>query len=160
MTNEVVYNIAKAYFADGTIDWDTNEYIKCLLVDATTTASGSYDPDVTSVSAAVTGAGASVLTGANADASGTVIAASARSVSADNTNNRAVLYINPSATTWTSADFGSVGAVLIYWASGAMSQSQGIPISYHDGGFPVTTNGGDLTVNFAGGSNNEAIYLT
>lgn len=156
MTNEVVYNIAKARFADGTIDWDTGDNVKCLLINAATTASGSYNPDVTSVSAAVTAAGAEILTGAGER----VIAASARSVSADNTNDRAVLTINPSATTWTSANFGSVGAILVYWASGAMTQSQGIPISYHDGGLPVTTNGGDLTINFAGGSNNEAIYLT
>ena len=149
MANEVIYNKYKLAAVDGSFDIDTARVDIKLCTDAL--AAAAYDPDVTSMA---------TLFAAMAEASGTGYAAKTTvSVTSqvDNTNDRAEILIP--AQTWVGADFGNATAlVVVAWVDG--TNANDYPISFHDAGFPVTTNGGDLTVNFAGAGNNEAIYLT
>lgn len=149
MANETVYNKAKVNFANGTLDFDTDDIRVALCEGAS--AAGAYDPDVTSLA---------TLFAAMAEASGTGYVRKSTlgcSVATDNTNNRAVLKVP--AQTWTGANWGNATAVVVYKHVDGTNAND-YPISFHDGGFPVTTNGGDLTVRFGGAGNDEAIYLT
>jgi len=149
MANETVYNKAKTNIANGTLDLDTDD-IRIALCEGTL-AAGAYDPDVASLTA---------LFAAMAEASGTgYVRKSSLSVTVqqDDTNDRAEMLI--AAQTWTGADWGDATALVVY-AHVDGTDANDYPISFHDAGFPVTTNGGDLTVNFAGGGNDEVVYLT
>jgi hypothetical protein len=68
----------------------------------------------------------------------------------DDSANTAVLDANDPST-WSSAGGASnntISAMVVYQHVGA-SDDDNLPVSYHDTGFPITTNGGDLTVAFA-----------
>lgn len=143
---ETIYNAAKTGIANGTIDLDTDT-IHILLIEA---ATPTPDPDHATVSAVTAATAEAVGTGYARKTSITV------TVQQDDTNDRAEVLIP--AQTWTGANWGDATALLVF--KQVTNDADSIPISWHDTGFPITTNGGDLTVNFAGAGNNEAIYLT
>ena len=149
MTNEMVFNVAKLNVVKGDLDFDTAD-IRIALIGATAHAS-AYDPDNANLTACFATA---------VEASGTgYVRKDIASVTTqqDDTNDRSEILIG--AQTWTGADFGETQGLLVYVHVDG-TDANDLPISFHDDGFPVTTNGGDLTVNFAGAGNDEAIYLT
>lgn len=145
----VVYNVAKAKFAANTLDWDSAD-IRLLLIEGTVGAAAS-NPDSSTLTAALSG---------STEAAGTGYVRktlASKAVTQDDTNNRATL--TAAAVTWSGADWGTANAAIVYLHVDGTNGND-IPISFHDGGFPQTMNGGDFTLNWAGGSNNEVIYLT
>ncbi len=149
MANEVVYTKAITNMLNGTLDLDTDD-IRIALCEGTL-AAGAYDPDVDNLTA---------LFAAMAEASGTGYARKSSltvTVQTDDANDRSEVLI--AAQTWTGADWGDATALVVY-AHVDGTDGNDYPISFHDAGFPVTTNGGDLTVNFAGGGNDEVIYAS
>ena len=149
MANETVYNKFKTNSVNGTFDIDTDQ-VDIALCEGTL-AAGAYDPDVADLT---------TLFAAMVEASGTGYAKKTSvsvTVQQDDTNDRAEVLI--AAQTWTGADWGDATAlVVIAYVDG--TDANDYPISFHDAGFPITTNGGDLTVNFAGAGDNEVLYLT
>lgn len=157
MANELVYNIAKVKFANGTLDWDVTGGIgdiRCLIIEGTVAAAAT-NPDSSTLTAALTGSTEASGTGYTRKSLGTK--SSTMIVTQDDTNNRAILKADP--ITWTGANWGTADGIIVYLHVDG-TDANDIPISFHDGGLPVTTNGGDLTINWAGGSNDEVIYLT
>lgn len=149
MANETVYNIAKGRFTAGTLDWDTTD-IRVALIEGAI-VSGAYDPDLDNIAA---------VFAASAEAAGTGYVRKTldnRVVTVDDTNNRATLFGD--ALVWSGANFGTARAILVYIHVDG-TDANDIPISFHDAGFPIVTNGGDLTVNWAGAGDDEVLYLT
>lgn len=138
-----VYNISKGKAADGSFDSDTTA-IDCLLMKVC--PAGSQDPDLTTVAAVL-----AVSTAAECDFTNYVrkTALSGRSVSVDNTNDRAVTAAG--TITWSSAGGATnnnIVAVLIY-IQGA-NDSARVPISI-DVFTAVPTNGSDFQYAFTNG---------
>lgn len=147
----IVYNVAKTKFSNGTLDWDNaGTDIRVLLIEGTVGA-GATNPDSATLTAALTGSTEATGTGYVRKTT------SNRSATQDDTNNRAVLTADP--LTWTGADWGSADAAIVYLHVDGTNGND-IPISFHDGGFPQTMNGGSFTLNWAGGSNDQVLYLT
>lgn len=149
----VVYNVAKEKFANGTLDWDTSD-IRCLLIEGTVGAAAT-NPDSATLTAALTG---------STEASGTGYVRkniTGRTVLKDDTNNRATLKAASTGVTWTGANWGNADGMIVYLHVDGTNGND-IPISFHDGGFSpsIVTNGGDLTINWAGAGTDEVIYLT
>lgn len=138
----LVYNTAKKEIMDGTIDL-VNDVIKAMLVTSSYVANadhlfvdeaGANDPidhelSGTGYVAGFAGSGRKTLAG--------------KAFTADLVNDRAEFDVND--LVWTGINAGTAAAVLIYkhLTSDALSRL----IAYIDtGGFPVVTNGGDLTI--------------
>lgn len=136
----VVYNVAKGAFADGTLDWDTDA-VEVLLLSSVEAAP---DPDHATVTAVLGDV-------ENTEVSTTNYARQAlagRSVTVDNTGDRAVL--DASDSTWASIGNGAVSAVSALVFAGT------VPIALID--FTDTVlNGGDFTIQW---SVNGVITLT
>jgi hypothetical protein len=132
----LVYNVGKKVIMDGTIDLLTNN-IRVMLVDNT------YTPDVDDAHMAIaSGPIAAELSGTGYTADGELL--SNKAVNQDDTNDRAE-FDDTADLTWTSISAGTADACVVYYDSGTGSTSW--PICYIDtGGFPVVTNGGDLTI--------------
>jgi len=103
----------------------------------------SYTPDADDAHIGIaTGARAAELSGAGYTADGELL--SSRAVNQDDGNDRAE-FDDTADMTWTGISAGTADAAVIYIDSGTDSTSY--PICYIDtGGFPVVTNGGDLTI--------------
>jgi hypothetical protein len=136
---EVVYNIAKLRFTNGSNDWDTSDIRVLVIGTNATTPSQMFDPDLTTVAALL------ALTGI-AEASGTGYArkTTVRQDTVDNVNDRANL--DADAITWNGASGWTARAVVFYEEGGGTDATRNL-ISFHDSNFPVVTNGGDFTVN-------------
>lgn len=136
-----VFNRAKKEIMDGTIDL-LSDTIKVMLVDS------SYTPDKDDEFVA-DGADAAELsgTGYQAGFAGTGRKTlSNKAITVDNTNDRAE-FDNTVDLTWSSIDAGIVAAMVIY--KHLTNDGASVVIAYVDsGGFPKTTNGGDLSVVF------------
>lgn len=139
----IVYNKFKAGVGDASIDW-LNDVIKAMLVTSSYTpnaddtfidAGGANDPidhelSGTGYAAGFAGAGRKTL--------------SAKAVNQDDANDRAE-FDDTADLTWTGIDAGTAAGVLIY--KHITSDALSIPIAWIDtGGWPVVTNGGDLTI--------------
>jgi hypothetical protein len=130
----LVYNQGKNDILDGTIDILT-DVIRVMLVDS------SYTPDADD-SYIDEGARANELSGTGYVADGELL--SARAVNLDDANDRSE-FDDTADLTWTGIDAGTAAAAVIYFDSSVDSTST--LIAYIDtGGFPVVTNGGDLTI--------------
>ena len=134
-----VFNRAKAGFANGREDWDTNTY-KVTLV-----SSYSPDPDDDFASAF----SGQELSGSNFGAgfSGTIrLTLAGNTVTENDTDDQAELDAND--VTWSAISAGVACAAVIVRESGSDALTE--LIAYIDtGGFPITTNGGDLTISWA-----------
>jgi hypothetical protein len=133
------YNNGKEALCNGTLDWDDGgATIQMLLLDDA--GSYAFDADDNVVND---------LTPGTNESSGTGYARktiSGRSVTQDDTNDWAKCDATDPAT-YTGADFGDVQAAVIYLF--VTDDSDHILICYLDGpDFPITTNGGDLTLQF------------
>lgn len=116
--------------------------IKALLLE--TTAAGAYDPDLNTVTDLL-----AVGSVAEMVATGYVRKTVTLTATEDDTNNRDNIALT--SVTWTALGVagggdGSIVAVVFYDEGGGTDGTRYL-ISYHDTGFPIVTNGGDVTVN-------------
>lgn len=119
---------------DGTIDLGADT-IQVMLVTSSYTPNADHDfidlGGSDAVSAELSGSGYSRKTLAS------------KSISEDDTNDRAEF--DAADVTWSSIDAGTAAAAVVFKSTGVDTTS--VIIAYIDtGGFPITTNGGDLTV--------------
>lgn len=129
-----LYNSAKAGFVNGTIDWD-NSVIKALLVKNTYSQDKDHKfvADLTPASNELTGPGYARKTLVN------------NTVVQDDVND--VAKVDSDDLTWTAIDAGTAAGMVLY--KEGSSDADSVLIAYiNDGGFPVTTNGGDLIMEF------------
>lgn len=131
-----VYNVAKAGFANGTLDWDTNTF-KIMLIDNAYTP----NPDHATVSALTELPNGTGYTGGfNGAGRKTLSVCSVVQVDA---SDRAELRVSL-ATTWSAINAGTAKAAVVIREM--TSDADSIPVAYIDsGGWPIVTNGGDLT---------------
>ena len=131
-----VYNVAKAGFASGALDWDTHTF-KLMLIDNAYTP----NPDHATVSALTELPNGTGYTGGfNGSGRKTLSVCSVVQVDA---SDRAELRVSL-ATTWSAINAGTVKAAVVIREM--TNDADSIPVVYIDsGGFPVVTNGGDFT---------------
>lgn len=138
-----IYNTAKKEIMDNTIDLDTDT-LKIMLVtssyvanadDDVVDAAGANDP----VDHELTGTGYVAGWGnSGRKALASVVA------STDKVNDRAEL--DCADITWTAINAGTAAAALLIKEGGANDTTSRL-IAHIDSGFPVTTNGGNITLN-------------
>lgn len=138
----LVYNRAKKEILDGTIDLLSNT-IKLMLVTSSYVADDAHD----FVEEAADDANEHELTGTGYDpgfaGSGRKTLA-AKVISEDDANNRGE-FDDTADVTWTGIDAGTAAGVIVY--KHLTSDLLSVLIAYIDtGGFPIVTNGGDLTI--------------
>lgn len=138
----LVYNRAKKEILDGTIDLVSNT-IKVMLVTSSYVADDAHD----FVEEAADDANEHELSGTGYAAG---FAGSGRKTlsnkafSEDDGNNRGE-FDDTADITWTGIDAGTADAAIVYKHNSADTDS--VLIAYIDtGGFPIVTNGGDLTI--------------
>lgn len=131
------YNNAKENLGNGTIDWTAGTIVLMLIDDA---GAYTFNPDDNIVDDLTPGSNESSGTGyARKDLSG-------RTVVQNDTNDNAE-YNATDPSVYTGADFGVIQAAVVYWE--VATDADHILICYLDGAsFPITTNGGDLTLQF------------
>lgn len=136
----LVYNLGKSEIMDGSIDF-SGDTIKIMLVDSSYVADDAHDY--------IDDGGADdpidhELSGTGYNQGGETL--SNLAVTEDDTNNRAELD-NSVDITWTGIDAGTAAGAIVYKVGTFDTNST--MICYIDtGGFPVVTNGGDLTIQF------------
>lgn len=140
---DFIYNTAAKEIADGTIDL-VNDTIKAMLVTSSYVA--DRDDDVVDAAGAndavdheLTGTGyAAGWGGAGRKTLGT------KSWGVDKPNDRAEFTC--ANITWSGIDAGTAAALLIIKEGGANDTTSRLIAHIDSGGFPIVTNGGDLTV--------------
>ena len=140
----IVYNRAKKELLDGTLDL-VSDVIQIMLVTASYVANanddfvdeaGANDPidhelTGTGYAAGYAGAGRKTL--------------AAKAFAEDDPNNRGE-FDDTADITWTAINAGTAAAAVLI-KKGSADDTTGLLIAYIDqGGFPVVTNGGDLTI--------------
>lgn len=131
-----LYNKYKHWI--GTNDWGADDLRVLLLDDA---GSYTFSPDDDFVSDLTPGSNESTGTGYVRKTMGTV-----GTVAINKTADRAE-FDCADPTTWTGADFGVVQAMIVF--AFVTSDAASPLVAYLDGAsFPVTTNSGDLTIQF------------
>lgn len=133
MVNEA-YNILKKESADGNIDWVSDD-MKVMLVSGSVTFDGT-ELDMTVVSALE-------VVGTGYTAGGASIA----SLVVTQNNSLSAGHVDGTDLTFTALDAGTIAAAVIYRSAGSPAN---IPCLYLSSGgdFPITTNGGDVTLNW------------
>ena len=140
-----VYNKAAEEMWDGTIDL-VNDTIKVMLVTSSYTAdkddlvvdaAGANDP----VDHELTGTGYTAGWGN----SGRKTIGGTKTIAADNANDRAE-FDSSADITWSGIDAGTAAAAIIIKEGGANDTTSRLIAYIDSGGFPVVTNGGDLTI--------------
>ncbi len=134
----LVFNVFKALSAKGDLSL-LNDNIRIMLVDSSYVANqdndkvdagGANDP----IDAELSGAGYCRITLAG------------RTINEDDANDRAEY--DADDVTWPGINAGTAAAAIVFKES-AVGDTQSILIALIDtGGFPITTNGGDLTIQF------------
>jgi hypothetical protein len=142
----VVYNTAKNLFATAQLDWDDNSttVIRLLLHDSTSTYTAN--PDHNFVSDVVGANGGVEMSGTGY----TRKDVATRTSTKDTTDDRAEL--DAADITWTAINAGTAKAAIIYKQTGGddTTPANDDLICYIDtGGFPIVTNGGDLTIQWS-----------
>jgi len=136
----LVYNLFKKLQADGSIDLLTDT-IKVMLVGSTYTA--NMDHDYVNPSAYQMELGGTGYTGGYGGSGRKTLAS--KVVTEDDTNDRAEFSAAP--VTWTAINAGTAAVCVIIRERALTGDTMSELIAYIDsGGFPVVTNGGDLTI--------------
>lgn len=147
--NNLVYNIAKAQFADGTIDWDTSTGIKVALVSTKYIADADHAKF--DVAASTMDPAAHELSSTAAGYSTGGLALAGRSVTQQDANDRAVL--DGTDSTWGGLDGGVLGGAVTYVVPSGQgaNSSNWVLICYNNSttAFPFTSNGGDFTIQYS-----------
>lgn len=131
-----VYNTAKRKLLDGTLDL-TNDVIRAMLVTSGYTANADHDfvSDLTPGSNELSGTGYARIT------------LSSKAFSTDDANDRGEF--DAADLTWNAINAGTAAALIIYKQTGgsdATPADDDLIAHIDTGGFPITTNGGDLTI--------------
>ena len=150
-----IYNIAKKKFADGALNWGVDDgTIKVMLVTSAYTANKGH-------AYVDAGSGAASARPGQCEVTGTGYAggwagsgrkpidnAGCTYTAQDDTNDLAKL--DADDIVWTGINVGAVSAAIIY--KSITSDAASYLIAYvDDGGFPKTTDGGNLTITWAAG---------
>lgn len=136
---DVIYNIAKKSFADGNLDWDDNTIVVMLL-----SSDSTYTPDADHKFVS------DVMSNGGVELSGSGYSRKVLTncvVIQDDSLDRVIL--DADDVVWTSINAGTATAALIYKRVGNddSTPNDDILIAYIDsGGFPISTNGGDLFI--------------
>lgn len=145
----LVFNLFKKLQADGTINLSTDT-LKAMLVGSTFTANA--DMDYVNPSAYQTELSGTNYAGGYGGSGRKTI--TSKTFTEDDTNDRAAF--NATATTWSAINAGTAAGVLIIRERAGTGDTMSELICFiNDGGFPVTTNGGDLTITW-----NDILRLT
>jgi len=138
---DLAFNLGKKEILDNSIALLTDDIRVMLITSAyTPNANDDFISD---------GARAAELSGAGYTANGEALAS--KTIVEDDPNNRAEF--DSADNTFTGIDAGTAAAAVIYKNTGVDTTST--LIAYIDsGGFPIVTNGGDLTITW----NAEGIY--
>lgn len=141
----LVYNIFKTLEADGTIDLTTDSFVVALVgstysedADHQYFNSSVYQTELsgTGYEAGYGGSGRQTLTDIT--------------VAEDDTNDWALVSCSP--LTWSAINAGTAAAAVVMRYRAATGDTMSELVCFIDsGGFPVTTNGGDLTITFSNG---------
>lgn len=132
------FNRFKFRTASGLHDWDATAKTVVVLEVRSTTAGADTNPDLNTLADLLAVAGV-------AEAAGTGAARKALAtptVVQDDVNNRAVL--DAADPTWTAANWGDARAIVVCETADGVNANMHL-VSIHDGGLPITTNGGDFT---------------
>ena len=136
----LVYNLFKKLEADGTIDLLTDT-IKVMLVGSTYTADA--DHDYVNPSAYQQELGGTGYTGGYGGAGRKTL--SSKTVTEVDASDWAAFTAAP--VTWTAINAGTAAAAIVIRERAATGDTMSELIGYIDsGGFPIVTNGGDLTI--------------
>lgn len=136
----LVFNAFKKKEADGTIDLLTDT-IKVMLVGSTFSANA--DMEFVNPSAYQTEIGGTGYTPGYGGSGRKTLAS--KTVVQDNTNDRAEF--NAAPVTWTGINAGTAAGVVLIRERAGTGDTMSELIAFIDsGGFPVTTNGGDFTI--------------
>jgi len=139
----LVFNLFKKLQADGSLDLLTDT-IKVMLVGSTFTANA--DMDYVNPSAYQTELGGTGYAGGYGGSGRKTLAS--KVVVEDDTNDRAEFSAAP--VTWTAINAGTAAACVIIRERALTGDTMSELIAYIDsGGFPVVTNGGDLTISWS-----------
>ena len=153
-----VYNAAKSGFVDGTIDWDDPDRIKVLLI-STTGDADFFEPDDATIQAILAKVDITELTGTEYTPGFETINTEGNAgrkklvatVTKNLTTDKAEL--KASNSTWVGINVGATkiaAAIIFHQPAAAIDDSTLIPIAYiNTGGFPILTNGGDITIAYA-----------
>jgi hypothetical protein len=139
----LVYNYAKYNFVTGNLNWESvGTTWKIMLVTTGYTADPDhqYVSDVSSYEASGTGYAPGY------GGSGR-ISLSGRSVTTNLTTDKA--YMDANDITWYGINAGYIGGAIIYREAGGADSASNLVAYINGGGFPVLTNGGDLTTSWS-----------
>ena len=123
-----MYNRGMLKLSDNTVDWTGSTVVGVMLVSSGYTFSADHN---------VIGDIDNELTGTGYVAGGKEL--TGRTITEDDANNQVEL--DAADVVWSSISAGTAAAAIFYESGGTNSL-----IGYVDSDFPVTTNGGDLTV--------------
>jgi len=139
---DFVYNLAKKQLLDGSLDLDTDD-IRVMLVDSGYTANkdhdyvdggGADDP----VDHELSGTG---YTGGYGGSGRKALAS--RAVTEDDTNDAGKF--DAADVTWSAINAGTAACAIVI-KKGTADDTTAVLIAHYDTGFPVVTNGGDVTL--------------
>lgn len=138
----VIYNYWKKEAGDATYNWSTSTAwtFQLMLISSTSYAE---DKDEDTVNASLAGSESTSTTYSRQTMT-------TLSVAVDDTNDRGKY--DAADVTFSSIDTGQVdGCAVILVPTGSTSDTGRFPICYNDStsAFPVTTNGGDLTIQWS-----------
>lgn len=130
---DVTYNRAKSGFLQADFNLNATDDVKVGLVTSTYTVNIDTHEDWADIT--------NELSGTGYTAGGAALANEA--VTKDTTDDEGVF--DADDVTWSSIDAGTADAAILYKNTGTPATS--LLIAYIDsGGFPIVTNGGDLTI--------------
>ena len=139
----LVYNHAKKMIADGSLNLLTDT-IKVMLVGP------SYVPNPDDDFVMASGAGDAEINGQGYEAGWGKTGRKTlmnKIITEDDANDRVVF--DADDVLWTAINAGTVQAAILI-REGASSDSTSVLVAYIDqGGFPIVTNGGDLTIQWS-----------
>ena len=154
---DIVYNRFKFRSAHGDTQWGSTAPspadVRILLLE--TTAAGAFNPDLDTVADLLAVGSVAEFVGTNY-ARGTVVETDP--TGPDDTNDRVNLDITDQVFTSLGVAAGTDGSVVaaVFYHEVAAADASRHLISYHDSGFPVVTNGQNLTV----AAPNDVLRLT
>lgn len=150
--NNLMYNIAKGAFNDGTLDWDTSTGIRVALVTTKYIANADHEYFDDGAASTMDPATHEISsTAAGYSSKGAALAG--RAVTVQDANDRAIL--DATDSTWGGLDNGAIdigGAVVYNIPSGQGANSSVWELICYNNttaAFPFTSNGGDFTIQWS-----------
>lgn len=137
----VFYNAAKTGFLNGSLNWIGGSNKNIMLVGSGYSSISSATIADHATLAEILPYKVHAITGSYSDS-----ALSGLSISGNNTADTSSALA--SSVTWSSLNVGTIQGAVIY--QGTLGNGAAVPICYLDsGGFPISTNGADITITFS-----------